>query len=195
MSELEIPGVKTTEVSMILPDKLTFEMYDNIGRSLASVADFSALRLPWYIGAWLNYGENKFPDRYSQAIHFTGLSYQTLCNYSYTERHVPVHVRRPSLGIAVHHEVASIKDTEKQDEILRAAQENGWNKSEVRAAVRGKPPKKALPDKMPSFREEEQPTKLITFDDWYFDNEEILSQAEGEVAAYRIVWEAARQKA
>lgn len=196
MSELDLPGVKTTEVSMTLPPTMKFEDYDKIGRSLAGISDFSSLRLPWYIGAWLNYGEDRFPDRYSQAIHFTGLSYQTLCNYSYTDRHVPVHVRRPKLGISIHHEIASIKDTEKQDEILRAAEENGWNKAEVRAAVKGKAPQKALPDKMPSFREEkeESPVKLTTFEDWYFDHEEILAQAEDEYSAYKIVWEAARQK-
>jgi len=192
MSDLiNTAGATTDEISMQFPDKLNWDQYEAIGKSLAQIADFSNVSLPWYIGDWLNYGEAKYPDRYNQAVKFTGLAYSTLCNYAYTSRHVPRHVRRPTLGISIHHEVASLKDTERQDELLRQAEENGWSKQEVRAAIKGKAPTKALPDKMPSF--DKEPKKLITFEEWYSEHEEDLAQAEDEFAAYEIVWHAARR--
>jgi hypothetical protein len=189
LEKLEKKGVHTDEVSMTFEDSLGFEEWSKVMKGLSVVSDFSSLRLPWMIGDAINFGMGKWPERYAQSVEFTGLKQETLYNYTWICRSVPRQVRREKLGISVHQEVASLKDLDRQDYFLSQAEVNGWNKMELRAAVKGKPPKKALPDKMPDFTRDIY--SVESFEEWYKENEEMLAQQEEEYMAYRQVWNAA----
>lgn len=191
LEKLEKKGVKAEEASLTLPDEMSFKEYENLMKGLGSIADFSALRLPWYIGDAIIYGQSKFPEIYAQAVEFTGLSAGTLYNYVYICRNVAKHVRREKLGIAVHQEVAQIKDEARQSDFLSRAELNGWSKLELRKAIKGEPPKTAVPEKMPDFKED--PYRIDLFEEWYSENEERLANAEDEYSAYKTVWDAGIQ--
>lgn len=183
-----LKGVEADEISLTFPDNMSYKEYEKVMKGLGQIADFSTLRLPFYIGDAIVFGQSKFPDIYSQAVEFTGLSEGTLHNYAYICRNVPKKIRREKLGIAIHQEVAQIKDETRQSSFLSEAELNGWTKIELRKAIKGEIPSKALPDKMPSFRED--PYRIDVFEEWYKDNEEKLAQAEDEYTAYRLVWNA-----
>jgi len=185
---LEKRGVHTDEVSMTFEDGLSFEDWSKVMKGLSVVSDFSSLRLPWMIGDAINFGSAKWPERYAQAVEFTGLKQETLYNYTWICRQVPREVRREKLGISVHQEVAAIRDTSLQSKYLSDAEINGWTKLELRAAIKGNAPTKAVPDKMPDFKED--PYAIEPFDDWYNENEETLVSAEDEYACYKKVWNA-----
>jgi len=182
MNELDTLGITTDDRGMILPDKLSFDDYEKVGKSLAGLAGFTHLRLPWLVGDWMNYGEAKFGEKCAQAVEFTGMSWGTLSNWSYTARNVPRPVRNPNLGISHHHEVAPIKDPSRQQELLGMAEELGWTKHKLREAVKGPTEQK----------KKDNPHRMVTFEEWYSENEETLALAEDEYEAYKIVWEAAR---
>ena len=184
-----LKGVEAGEASLTFPEGISFKEYEKVMKGLGQIADFSTLRLPFYIGDAIVFGQSKFPEIYAQAVEFTGLSEGTLYNYAYICRNVSKEIRREKLGIAIHQEVAQIKDQERQSRFLSDAEINGWTKLELRKAIKGEVPTKALPDKMPDFRED--PYRVDIFEDWYKDNEEKLAQAEDEYTAYRLVWNAA----
>ena len=188
LEKLEKKGVKAGEAFLELPDDMEFKDYEKLMQGLGAIADFSTIRLPFYIGDAIIYGQNKFPEIYAQAVEFTGLNPGTLYNYVYVCRNVAKHVRREKLGIAIHQEVAQIKDEGRQSEFLSQAELNGWSKLELRKAIKGEPPKSALPDKMPDFKED--PYRVDLFEEWYTENEEDLAQSHDEYEAYRKVWNA-----
>lgn len=191
LDKLEKRGVKAMEAYLELPDDMSFKEYEKLMQGLGAIADFSTIKLPFYIGDAIIFGQEKFPEIYAQAVEFTGLSHGTLYNYVYVCRNVPKHIRREKLGIAIHQEVAQIKDEARQSGFLSDAELNGWSKLELRKAIKGEPPTKALPDKMPDFRED--PYRVDLFEEWFTENESDLAQAADEYEAYRKVWNAGIQ--
>jgi hypothetical protein len=55
---------------------------------------------------WLIHGENAYSGRYRDAIEQTSLDYQTLRNYAWVARSLPLSRRRDTLSFAHHAEVA-----------------------------------------------------------------------------------------
>jgi hypothetical protein len=188
LEKLEKKGVHTDEVSMTFDDSLGFEEWSKVMKGLSVVSDFSSLRLPWMIGDAINFGMGKWPERYAQAVEFTGLKQETLYNYTWVCRQVPREVRRERLGISVHQEVASIRDTDRQSKYLSEAEINGWTKLELRAAIKGQAPKKALPEKMPDFKQD--PYAIEPFEEWLKDNEDTIRLAIDEETALKTAWNA-----
>lgn len=98
-----IPGT-IEEQALILPPGLSFEQWDEIGVTLLAVE----AGIQWWIGDWLNYGEDHLPDRYTQAEAFTARSYSTLTKWSYVARRFPAFRRRKMLSWSHHAELASL---------------------------------------------------------------------------------------
>jgi hypothetical protein len=111
-----------------------------IGNELLSVSDASA----WWLGDWLVYGEQRFPERYRVAISSTNLSYKTLRNYAWVARRFPVARRRDALGLAHHAEVAALPE-EDQDRWLDRAVAEGWSVAELRRRLRSARTRQSLP--------------------------------------------------
>ncbi len=62
--------------------------------------------LPWMVGDWLNFGEQKYGETYSQGMDLTGLEYQTLANEKYVSSRFEISRRRESLSFSHHAEGA-----------------------------------------------------------------------------------------
>ena len=98
----------------------------------------------WWLGDWLVYGEQRFPERYRMAISSTNLSYKTLRNYAWVARRFPVSRRRDALGLAHHAEVAALPEDE-QEYWLDRTVARGWSVAELRRQLKAVRAGAALP--------------------------------------------------
>lgn len=113
------------------PRQLPFDVWLGVGKKLSAVADCSA----WCLGDWLIYGEEAYSGRYRDALEQTSLRYQTLRNYAWVARQVPLARRRNSLSFGHHAEVAALPEVE-QEYWLRMTEKLGWSRNRMRQEVR-----------------------------------------------------------
>ncbi len=126
------PGQTVDRVTMALPADLSFDRWRSIGRRICGVADASS----WWLADWVAYGEERYGEKYREAVEITGVGYQTLRNYAWVARRFDVSRRRDSLSFAHHSEVAALPPAT-QDEWLDRAEERGWSRNDLRAALKG----------------------------------------------------------
>lgn len=115
----DIPGCEFTPVSLKLPEGLAFDHWHRIGRQL-QLAD---LAVQWWIGDWLNYGESRYGEKYTQAVEETGRAKKTLMNYAYVAKAIETSRRRDVVDFSTHAEVASLKPDDQEKVLARAAKE------------------------------------------------------------------------
>jgi len=132
---LSIGQAVTSRTELRLPEQLPSAEWLRIGKQIALVRDSSS----WWVGDWLVYGQEKFPDRYREAIQSTSLDYQTLRNYAWVARRFPPARRREKLSFQHHAMVASLGQAEQQLWLERASQ-LGWSVRQLRAQLRSAPP-------------------------------------------------------
>ena len=82
----------------------------------------------FWIGDWLNYGESKYGETYTQAMDTTGYDYQTLSNDKWVANRIGLSRRRDDLSFEYHKIVADLLPNE-QEEFLNKAIENKWNRN------------------------------------------------------------------
>ncbi|MET8567938.1 LmbU family transcriptional regulator [Streptomyces sp. NPDC004783] len=124
-------GVDAERTSLRLPRDLTIAEWQRLGERIAGLSDSSA----WWIGDWLVFGQERFPDRYKRAMADTSLDYQTLRNYAWVARRFVPSRRRDALTFQHHMEVAALPETE-QDHWLDFAARLRWSRNELRKQVR-----------------------------------------------------------
>jgi hypothetical protein len=117
----------TTRTGLLLPEKLPMEEWQRVGQRITAVADSSA----WWLGDWLIYGRQRYPDRYRQAVKETTLDYQTLRNYAWVAGKIPQSRRRFALSFQHYAEVATLPE-EEQDEWLGQAEMFNWSRRTLR---------------------------------------------------------------
>jgi len=76
------------------------------------------------IGDWINYAEEKWGEKYNDAIAATGLEYQTLRNYAWVAKRVQLSARADNLPFRHHLVVAKLKDSEEQKHWLDQAEKH-----------------------------------------------------------------------
>lgn len=109
---------------------LKLEEWMELGNQLVSIEKG---RMFW-IGDWVNYGEGKYGERYSQALSHTDYSYSTLRKAAYVCRKVPIAARRPNLTFEQHALVAAL-DAKSMKTVLDRAEKNGHGIKETREQV------------------------------------------------------------
>lgn len=135
VAALILPGVMTP-TSLTLPEGLSFADWEQAGALLQRIE--GAVR--WWVGDWLNFGERRYGEAYSQAILETGLAERSITNAQWVAGKIEPTRRRVDLSWSHHSEVAALEPAE-QDRMLAAAADKGWNQKALRQAV-----KKATPD-------------------------------------------------
>jgi len=110
-----------------LSNETPLEVWLDIGRRLASLHDSSA----WWIGDWIVFGQDRYPDRYRKAIAGTTLDYQTLRNYAWIARRFHPSRRRDKLSFQ-HHVVVAALPVPDQDHWLDLALRHKWSRNELR---------------------------------------------------------------
>jgi hypothetical protein len=124
-------AVMPRRTGLYLPAALSYEAWEHVGKQICLVSDSSA----WWLGDWLVYGQDRYGDRYRLAVEATSLDYQTLRNYAWVARQIPVSRRRDSLSFQHHAEVAAL-DEEEQEIWLDRAVMFEWSRNELRRQLR-----------------------------------------------------------
>lgn len=109
-----------TPTGLEIRGELSFEEWTFLGERLGDVERC----LGFIIGDWINYAENKWGDKYNDAIAATGLEYPLLRKYAYVARHVPPANRLENMTFSHHETVAKVKDLQKQREWLVLAEKH-----------------------------------------------------------------------
>lgn len=123
----DIPGCTFTPVSLELPEKLSYEHWERIGRQL----QLANVAVQWWIGDWLVYGEHRYREKYAQAVQQFGRAEQTLMNYRFVANAIPISRRREQVDFSTHAEVAGL-DKDDQERILAKAAKEGSTRKQVR---------------------------------------------------------------
>jgi hypothetical protein len=121
----------TKRVGLSLPPDLALDDWQQIGHQIFAISDASA----WWLGDWLVYGQNRYPERYRRALQETGLDYQTLRNYAWVARKFEPSSRHEDLSIQHHVEVAALSPAERTAWLSRAAR-FGWSRNRLREHLR-----------------------------------------------------------
>jgi hypothetical protein len=114
-----------------LPERMPLTTWRRIGDQIALIGNASA----WWLGDWVIYGQDKYPEIYRQAVEETALNYQTLRNYAWIARRFPPSRRRDTLSFQHHAAVATLTESE-QDVWLDRAETFRWSLSELRKQLR-----------------------------------------------------------
>lgn len=118
-----------TGTALFLPKNLPFEKWEQIVAWLQTTAE----SIHWWLGDALNYGEQAYGEKYTQATDLTRLSVGTLANICWVCRRFPPDRRRPkeALTFSHHQEVAGVPEAE-QNYWLDRSIEEGLSTAELR---------------------------------------------------------------
>ena len=127
---------KATSVGLLVPqEKIPVEKWLAYGSQLRTIQ--GAVR--WAIGDWLNYGETKYGEMYSQAYTLFGeYSESSIRNMRRVATYIPLDRRRTTLSWSAHAEIASLPEKEQEqwlDEL-----EMGMSRYDLRLALNGSEP-------------------------------------------------------
>jgi hypothetical protein len=128
-----------TPTSLTLPKDLSYEKWAEIGSKIGRVRKFCT----WAISDWLNFGEAKYGETYTQAAALTDYAPEYLCILKHVGAKVDPARRRESLTFS-HHKCVAMLEPEDQDRLLREAETNHWSRDELAEAVRGFTGKKQI---------------------------------------------------
>ena len=93
---------KTHSVGVTFKNDTTYADWETFGKMLATVSG----SIMWFLGDWINFGEAKFGEKYTQAMNFTKYDYGTLANAAYCCRKYEPKDRRPRLSWRHHFDCA-----------------------------------------------------------------------------------------
>lgn len=125
------PAEWISTTALTLPPNLPFAAWDDLLGRLRACASASS----WWWGDALNYGEDAYNERYSQALEASDLAYSSLRNAAYVARHIGPERRRPELSFS-HHETVAALDEADQELLLDQAVASGLSRNEMRELVK-----------------------------------------------------------
>jgi hypothetical protein len=123
-------GVTITRNSLSISKELSYAEWESIGAELFKVE----AAWQWWVGDWINYGENKYGQTYEQALALTDKSFASLADAkSVAEKFESSRRRELSWS---HHRAAMSLGQDEQDTILDQAEREGKPRSWVREKVK-----------------------------------------------------------
>lgn len=134
-------GIEFTPTAWIPNYNLTFDEWLTAGRALLQIE----ASINWWVGDWLNYGERRYGESYSQAMEATGWKYQRLANARWICSKIPADLRHDDLSWTHHRHVAHME----KDEIaywLDRAHEKEWDSRTLLGATKGSEPTESPQD-------------------------------------------------
>lgn len=109
----------------------SFEEWQNCGEFLKRAEK----SVQFWIGDWLNYGEKKYGETYTQALEITDYEEGTLQNAKWVSSKVESSRRRELLSFSIHQEVAPLPPDE-QEYWLEKAEVEGLSKNDLRHEIK-----------------------------------------------------------
>lgn len=123
-------GVSIRPTGLVIDRALAIEEWSDIGEQLGVLGK----AIQFAIGDWLNYGEIKYGETYSQFADLTGYKVETLQNMKFVAGRVEISRRHEELTFSHHAEVAGLAPSE-QDYWLDCAEREGWSSKRLRNEV------------------------------------------------------------
>ena len=111
-------GVEFLPRGLMFYTPLSFEEWARLGETLLTME----AAIQFWIGDWLLFGEEAFGERASQF--YEARAYQTLANYAWVARRIPVSRRRETVSWSVHAEIAACEPQEQEKWLNRAETED-----------------------------------------------------------------------
>lgn len=115
-TRIDIPG-EATETGLRLPPNLSFEEWSECGAGLRRLDG----AVKWWVGDWLNFGEQRFPEKWSQAVEMTEYDQETLRKAAWVAASVPRGTRRETVPYR-HHEIVASLPVDEQEGWLDACE-------------------------------------------------------------------------
>ena len=109
----------------------SFEEWQEVGEFIRKAEG----SVHFWLGDWLNYGEQKWGEMYAQAIDETGYEYDTLRHDKAISERIELGRRRPNLSWSHHQEVAYL-DSNEQDKWLALAENEKLTRQELRQNIK-----------------------------------------------------------
>jgi len=131
MNELLQVAGAIDSVSWTAPSSLTFEQWQEVGRKFQQVSG----SVRWWVGDWLNEGERRYGETYTQAIEVTGNKLQYLKDCKWVAAAVEKSLREDVLSWTHHKYVAKL-DRVAMVTLLSYAAEHELSSRELLDAVR-----------------------------------------------------------
>ena len=136
-------NVHVSEAGIRFTGDLSYEHWEHLMTVLVKMET----AFQWALGDALNYGEGRYGEKYTQAMELTGHTYQSLANYSWVARNIPMHVRNPLLSWT-HHRVVCKLSTDEQERLLTEAFQKQWSVDVLGDIVRGESLTKRVRDQV-----------------------------------------------
>lgn len=117
-SREEVPALrgKIRPNGIDFPDDMTYDEWEHELRVLWWMYEWS----PWALADALNFGANRWPDRYEQAVAITGRAIKTLYNKTWLARQFPrERGLRSKVLTPAHHEVLAGMDDDKKKHYIQ----------------------------------------------------------------------------
>jgi len=119
------------KTGLVIAGDPSYEEWEDCGHFLRQAEK----AVQFWIGDWLNYGDKKYGEMYSQAVDETDYAEGSLRNAKWVASQVELSRRRDNLSYSHHAEVAALPP-EKQDYWLSEAEEKGLTRSDLRHAIK-----------------------------------------------------------
>lgn len=116
-----------TRTGLVLANDTTYPEWEAIGELLDKIEG----SVHWWIGDWLNFGEQRYGEMYSQPLDETKYEYKTLRNDKYVADKVELSRRRDNLSYSHHCEVAPLEPKEQEYYLELAEPKNGTEKPNI----------------------------------------------------------------
>ena len=112
-------------------EELSFEEWNAIGREIVPMAK----SIGFIVGDWINYGEKRYGEKYTDAIRLSGLTKETLFLYSHVARRIEILNRSKVLDFTHHIVVAKLKDPDQQRHWLDIAENHKMSVRRLRKSM------------------------------------------------------------
>lgn len=169
---LAIPG-KVTRTGLQLPKRLCEQRWREVGLAVAEIGG----SIQWWIGDWWRAAKPEWGAG-KELCDELELDYQTVHNAASVAKSIDFSRRREKVPWTAHEAVAALP-AEQQDDLLAKAEDEGWTRADMRAAV--KELRRAEFRETNAAQELEGRFSLIYADPpWQYGNTGLAGSAEGQ---------------
>lgn len=132
IDDLQVSDKKVSfeKCGLVIQENLEYGEWQNIGTFLKTANQ----AVQWWIGDWLNYGEAKYGEKYTQALEQTDYQYHSLADFKWVSSVFEFSVRTENLSWT-HHRVVSSLDKPLRDYWIRRAEREELSAHDLRRLV------------------------------------------------------------
>lgn len=120
-------GVSVGLTGLVIEREMPIEEWAALGSRLGTLGK----AIQWAIGDWLNYGNIRYGETYTQFADLTGYTPGALMNMKFVASRIESSRRRENLSFSHHAEVAGLAPSE-QELWLKACEHEGWSSKRLR---------------------------------------------------------------